>query len=78
MPGQKKPLSAEKTEDLEGILHDLEKDLKEIEQLRLKVKTKKISFLTPQETKKVLEEIVVPPLELLKEEEEPEKPKKKR
>ena len=54
-----------KGKKIRELIKTLEKDLKEIDELSKGIKKEKIR-ISPQKNKQLLEEIIVPPLELLK------------
>jgi len=56
----------EKHGELKELLEDLQKEMEMINKARALVKAEKMSFLTPKENVKFLEEIDVPPLKILK------------
>lgn len=58
-------ISVKKEQRLKAILADLEKHMKDIDKMKKKLKLKKTSFFSGKDSP-VLEEITVPPLELLK------------
>ncbi len=58
---------------IKELVQSLEKDMKEINKMKQGFSSEKSNFSSPQKTQKVLEEIVVPPLEILS-----EKPVKKK
>lgn len=60
-------ITEKKQKKLKGILSDLDKEMKRIDRIRKRVKDEKISFYSPKENKKMIEEIEVPPLKLFKE-----------
>ncbi len=61
-------ITEKRREKLHGILDELTRELEGVERARKKVKREKISFYTPKQNKKMIEEIKVPPLKLFKEE----------
>lgn len=65
-------ITEKKQEKLKNILDKMREDLERIERIRAKVKKEKISFFTPQQNKKIIEEIEVPALKMFR-----EKPKQK-
>lgn len=65
---KKEMISEEKNLKIKEIIADLERDMRELEELKKRIKLKKFKIPTPEENKKLIEEIIVPPLELLEEE----------
>lgn len=60
-------LTTRKQEKLHGILDELRTEMEKVERIRKRVRDEKISFFTPQQNKKMIEEIEIPPLKLFKE-----------
>lgn len=59
-------MEEEKKEELNNLLKELKTKMKEINELTEEIKEKKKQENTPKKTEKILEEIEVPSLELLK------------
>lgn len=66
---EKKVVSEEKNLRIKEIIADLEKDMQELNKIKQRIKLKSLKIPTPAQNKKLIEEIIVPPLELLQEEE---------
>ena len=63
---EERKISPEQQKKLKSILNDLERHMDEIDKMKESLKLKRTSFLTPGNDDKLLEEISVPPLEMLK------------
>ncbi|GEM_PF-2974553 len=61
-------LTEKKQEKLRSILDELREEMAVVERARKRVREEKISFFTPQQNKKMIEEIKIPPLKLFREE----------
>jgi len=57
-----------KQKEMKNILGGMQKELGRIDRIREKIRHEKISFYTPQQNKKIIEEIEIPPLKLFREE----------
>ncbi|GEM_PF-2552780 len=64
----KAEIPAKKKESLEEIVRALEAHMKKTEEQRKTILARKPASFTPKENVKFLEEIVIPPLKMLKEE----------
>lgn len=64
---ENKVISKETAMKIKQIIADLEKDMEELNRIKERIKLKKIKIPSPQENKRLIEEIIVPPLELLHE-----------
>jgi hypothetical protein len=62
---------------LEDLLQELERQIEETEKLRSEIEKKHVSFFSPKDNKRLLEEIEVPALELLRDEPRTERRQKK-
>ncbi|MEM0360196.1 MAG: hypothetical protein QXK06_02560 [Candidatus Diapherotrites archaeon] len=59
-------LTEKRQEKLREILDDMTEEMERLERIRERVRAEKISFFTPEQNKKILEEIEIPPLKLIR------------
>ncbi len=64
--GQKKPV--EKHESIEKVIMDMQVKLQELDSIREELKKEQYTGISPQKSREMLEELVVPSLELIREE----------
>jgi len=62
-----KKISSEKEKKIKGILKDLQGKIKELEDIRSDLEDLSYEEMSPKKTRMMLEEIKVPPLELIRE-----------
>jgi len=60
-------MTDKRQEKLKSILDELKGEMERVDRIRKKVREEKLSFFTPQQNKKLVEEIDIPPLKLFRE-----------